>query len=280
MTDTSYTKLEATGIADTLFHPENTAEPRPPEHSENITITLDDPTASLGCRLYCDKEISSLIVLFHGAREKVGDYDLVASHFLQHQIALLVVTIRGYGWSRGEPTITNYFSDLPAIHNAVSKLIAGRFNEIPVFVMGRSLGSMRAIETIQLYPESYRGMILESSFAETRAFFQNLGCNLQEHELSEDDFFQPVDKVSNIEKPTLILHGSRDQLVSIREAEKLQSFSGAKTKQFHIIPGAEHDNLMSVGDELYFETIKKFIDTVTGANTWRYRRKKFKKDKP
>ena len=76
--------------------------------------------------------------------------------------------------------------------------------------------------------------------------------------------------------PTLLLHGSRDQLIPVHEAEKLQAESGAKTKQFHMIPGADHNSLILVGGEQYFKTIKSFTDTVTGQNTWRQRRKKFK----
>ena len=83
-------------------------------------------------------------------------------------------------------------------------------------------------------------------------------------------------KIAGLTLPTMIFHGAKDSWVSIREAEKLQSHCGAKNKQFFVIPGAERDNLPEAGGELYFQTIKKFIDGICGTNTWREKRRKFK----
>ena len=76
----------------------------------------------------------------------------------------------------------------------------------------------------------------------------------------------------------MIFHGARDALVAIAEAEKLQASSGARTKQFFVIPGAEHHTVGETGGDLYVEEIKKFIDTVCGVNTWRQKRKSHKRN--
>jgi hypothetical protein len=66
-------------------------------------------------------------------------------------------------------------------------------------------------------------------------------------------------------------------LVAIAEAEKIQAFSGARTKQFFVIPGAEHHTVGKTGGQLYIKTIKQFTDTVCGVNTWRQNRRDLKK---
>jgi hypothetical protein len=62
-------------------------------------------------------------------------------------------------------------------------------------------------------------------------------------------------------------------MIPASEAEKLQSHSGARTKEFVVIPGAEHNTMILTGGTLYFQTIKQFIDKLTGVTNWRKRRK-------
>ena len=77
----------------------------------------------------------------------------------------------------------------------------------------------------------------------------------------------------------MILHGACDQLIPASEAEKLQADSGARNKQFLLIPGADHNTMISTAGKLYFQTIRQFIDTITGRSSWRNRRKQ-KKSEP
>jgi len=82
-------------------------------------------------------------------------------------------------------------------------------------------------------------------------------------------------KIAGIKLPTLILHGARDQLIPPYQAEKLQMQSGARNKQFLLIPGADHNSLIAMAGVRYFQCIRKFIDEICGLNTWRQRRRKF-----
>jgi pimeloyl-ACP methyl ester carboxylesterase len=80
-------------------------------------------------------------------------------------------------------------------------------------------------------------------------------------------------KIARITKPTFILHGARDEIIPAAEAEKLQACCGAKSKEFQIVPGADHNSIMAVAGRLYFQTIKQFIDKISGTSSWRKRRK-------
>lgn len=145
----------------------------------------------------------------------------------------------------------------------------------PLFVMGRSLGGIVAMEIVVQNSQQLKGFFLESPICDTGSFLQRATGD-SDIEIAESEGFSSLEKIGEITLPTMIFHGAQDSLVSIREAEKLQSHCGAKNKQFFVIPRAERDKLAESGGELYFQTIKKFIDGVIGTNTWREKRRKFK----
>jgi pimeloyl-ACP methyl ester carboxylesterase len=142
--------------------------------------------------------------------------------------------------------------------------------------MGRSLGTAFCIDLAASYPDKMKGIIIDSAFVDSLGLIERLGCNAADHGLTEEDCFDNLAKITEIEMPTLILHGSEDKLIELREAVKIQAESAARTKQLFIIPGADHYSLKARSGATYFETIKSFTDTVTDRNTWRQRRKKFR----
>jgi len=146
----------------------------------------------------------------------------------------------------------------------------------PLFVMGRSIGSVPAIELAYKFEDSFKGIIIESGFADTLPLLTNMGLNPSDHSLQEDDGFGNRKKIESITIPTLILHGAADTIIPIAQAERLQAFSGARTKRFFVVPGADHNSVLSAGGEYYFSTIKGFIDDVTGQANWRKKRKKYR----
>ena len=77
-------------------------------------------------------------------------------------------------------------------------------------------------------------------------------------------------------KPTLIIHGQRDSLIELHQAECLNAACGAKSKELQFVPGADHNSVIAIGGMVYFQTIKRFIDKSTGADDWRKRRRQQK----
>ena len=144
--------------------------------------------------------------------------------------------------------------------------------------MGQSLGSICAIDTVLKNGDSLKGLIIESGICGTASFLEAMGASLEHADILEEDGFNNIEKIEKIKTPTLIFHGARDVLVAAAEAENLQASSGARTKQFFIIPGAEHHTLGETGGELYVQAIKQFTDTVCGVNTWRKKRKDHKRN--
>jgi alpha-beta hydrolase superfamily lysophospholipase len=268
--------LDIPEFLDVIFSPRRVLKPSLPPSCKDLEILVEGSTISLGCRFHCTDKKAPLIVYFHGNGEIVSDYDQIGRWYTDVGVNIFIVSYRGYGWSGGTPSVAALLSDNIEIMHFVKSYCQKHNLSGPLFVMGRSLGCVSAIDCAYRLPEYFKGLIIESGFADTLPLAARLGFDSTKTHLKEEDCFNNIKKIQDIRLPTLILHGASDHIIPLHEAEKLQAESGARAKQFHLIPGADHNSLILVGGALYFESIKKFIDTSTGKNTWRQRRKQFK----
>ncbi len=270
-------KLDRPEILRTIFCPRPEENSEPPPSSQDFLIDLSDNGVTLSCRFHLSDKEAPVILYFHGNGEIVSDYDLIASEYTGVGLNIFFATYRGYGLSNGTPSVSALFHDNVKITQYLQNHLKNNGFSGGLFAMGRSLGSASAIDLVNRFPEDFKGLILDSAFGDTLPLARRLGYDISGHDISEQDCFNNIDKIRTITNPTLIFHGSRDQVIPVAEAEKLQAESGARSKQFHVVPGADHNSIITVGGSLYFETIKKFIDTVIGKNTWRQRRRTHKK---
>lgn len=260
-----------------IFHPEKIERNTPPLNATDVDVEVEDGVV-LGCRFYGAALDAPNVIFFHGNGESVAHYDEIAQLYTSHGINVFMTTYRGYGWSTGTPTVTDMYADAGKVFTAARKwLTANNYNEV-IFVMGRSLGSAPAIDVVLRRDLEVKGMIIESGFADTLPLARTLGIDVDAHDIKEEECFNNRTKIESISRPTMILHGSSDSLIPAIQAENLQAFSGARGKQFHLIPGADHNTMIETGGDLYFETIKKWMDTLMGRTDWRRKRKAFKKD--
>ena len=200
------------------------------------------------------------ILYFHGNGETVSSHDWIAPFYSQRGINLFVADYRGYGSSNGKPTISNMISDAHTIFKGFKKIIRKESFRNSLFVMGRSLGSMPAIELAFNYQDEVRGLIVESGTANNfRHLWDYLGVIEREDILSEESSFLNKVKIRQVHKPTLIIHGEYDQIISVKEGKELYQSSGAQDKRILIIPGADHNDVMVVKQSLYFNTIEEFV---------------------
>jgi alpha-beta hydrolase superfamily lysophospholipase len=70
---------------------------------------------------------------------------------------------------------------------------------------------------------------------------------------------QPVRDDPEDRRPHSVIHGERDTLVPLKEAEELYRHLGTKEKELVIIPGATHNDIFYVGFQKYFEAIQRFV---------------------
>jgi pimeloyl-ACP methyl ester carboxylesterase len=260
-----------------LFHPRTAARTPLPAGAEDIDIEVE-PGVVIGCRFFAAGKEKPTILFFHGNGEIVSDYDVIGLEYVRYGLNVLVTDYRGYGWSDGEPSFSTLLADSHILYTELKKILAEREYRSTVFIMGRSLGSAPAIELAREYNEDISGLIIESGFAETLPLAETLGADMSEMDITEEQTFNNRGKIMEITKPTFLLHGQRDTLIPLWQAEKLHADSGARVKELQVVPGADHNSLISIGGKYYFMAIQQFIEKTTGDSDWRNRRKNFKRD--
>jgi alpha-beta hydrolase superfamily lysophospholipase len=103
-------------------------------------------------------------------------------------------------------------------------------------------------------------LIIESGFINPVRVVKHLDLPLQETNLERLEQ-ECLHKVSSIKVRALVIHGEYDTLVPLQEARDMLAQLGAESKKLLIIPHADHNNIMFVGFEQYFEEIQKFTKT-------------------
>lgn len=259
----AFSLLDNPLILSLAFYP-RTAEPgdgprggMPGVHDGSIPVD----GAALGYRLYAHTPGAPLVVYFHGNAEIAPDYDHIAPYF-QHaaNASLLVVDYRGFGWSTGSPTFAALVDDCAPIVAALPSILtgAGLPPESALFVMGRSMGSAPALHIAHTFPERIQGVIIESGFADLFSVLVRLG-------LPAAAFGSLIDPLGNERKarelrlPLLVIHGEQDTLIPVQHGQRLYDAAPSARKELLRIPGAGHNDLLSVAPDAYFRAIAAFL---------------------
>jgi alpha-beta hydrolase superfamily lysophospholipase len=244
-------------VSQFIFYPRR--DP-PPEDTIALYPVEVGGGISVVCRFYPAPEGDGIatILYFHGNGETAGDYDLVSSLYTALGINLFVADYRGYGLSTGEPTISHILRDAHPIFERLRSILGEGGYPEAVFVMGRSLGSAPAIEVAFQSHHALRGLIVESGFSDASRLLSYIGLPLNLPQQHEEDFPNGY-KMRSIRIPTLIIHAAEDHLIPLREGEELLRLSAAEKKRLVVIPRADHNTLMMVGRERYFQEIEEFI---------------------
>lgn len=216
--------------------------------AENITIV---------CRAYPSGVKNPWILYFHGNGEVVSDYDGIAPLYKERGLNLLVADYRGYGASGGSPTFTDMVVDAGKIFESVCNQLGKENESGKWFVMGRSLGSISALELAASYPDRLSGIIVESGFISIDRLIKHLG-------MPSPADLSPLEKAyrqlaEEINLPALVIHGQWDRLVPPEQGNELFQALGSEEKNIVIIPRADHNDIMFVDSQKYMDAIAGFV---------------------
>ena len=217
-----------------------------------------DPDIRIGCVFWAQDIAFPTILYFHGNGEVATDHGWIALFYHQIGVNLFVADYRGYGLSNGRPTISNLVSDAHVIFKAFRDILQQDSYGKDIFVMGRSLGSMSAIELALNFQEQITGLIIESGTVSMARRLGRLGFPIEPTHL-EDLEITSLRRNQSITMPTLIIHGEYDQLIPLSEARDLLDNIVARDKRLVIIPNADHNTILWFGIEQYFAAIKQFV---------------------
>ena len=269
-----YAKLDQPGVVRLLFHPRKEVDSIPPPGAIDYDITVEEHVR-IGARFHMADSGDPNILFFHGNGEIVSDYDTIGPMYNEHGLNLLAVDYRGYGKSDEEPTVTSMMLDAHVIFKEVRQWLQDAGYTGPFVIMGRSLGSACALELAASYETDISGLVIESGFAHTIPLLNCLGIDTESLGITEADGLKNIQKIAQVAKPTLIIHAQYDQFIPVMTAEILQVQCAARSKEFRMVPGADHNTIMTQTGKQYFELVKQFTNKIEGKREKRsFRRKR------
>jgi uncharacterized protein len=253
-----YSLLDQPHILRFVFYPREEYSP-PPRNAVDHSVPVEKDV-SIGCRFYPSSKEAPSILYFHGNGEVVYDYDDIATLYNRLGINLFVADYRGYGQSGGTPSFSSAVADAHVIFKYFRDTLKASGYTGPLFVMGRSLGSLSAVELAVSYPQDLKGLIIESGFASAGKLMMYLGTLISFPRL-EDFEKATLERIRYITMPILIIHGEWDEIIPFEQAEVLYQNVGSKDKRLLPIPNAGHNDIMLIGMEQYFQAVKEFVSS-------------------
>lgn len=254
-----YSRLDVAPVLERLFYPRREERGTAPAGCVDLELEVAEGVC-VGARLHLAEELSGAnIICFHGNGETVTDYDQIGAAFRELGLGFLVVDYRGYGWGGGTPTATDLVRDCYPVFDRLREFLAATGRSGPLAVMGRSLGSVCALELAAFRPGDFAGLIIESGFAHTMPVLENLGVDTGGLGLTEADGFGNLLKIRTYQKPVLIIHAMNDELIPVHQAADLQAECPAPARELQMVPGAGHNDILARTGRMYFEVIKKFV---------------------
>jgi len=243
-----------------LNHPTISARyffPRAKSASQSFQIQSQNET--LECLRYVIDSSKPTLLHFHGNGEIVADYEgEIANAFIQCGLNVVFAEYRGFGGSSGTPLLGEMLEDTEAIVEAI---------QVPteqIFVFGRSVGSIYAIETARRYP-NIAGLILESGIADPlqrlllRVTPEELGTTIDDFEKEVYHYLNHQKVLHQYTRPSLIMHARNDDLVTLEHAQHNYDWIQATSKKLHIFERGDHNSIMFENWSEYFALLADFV---------------------
>lgn len=238
-----------------------------------------------GTKLYLKKEIldqaKAVLVIVHGLCEHQGRYDYLAEIFHKAGIGTYRFDHRGHGRSEGERTYFSNFNELLDDTNVVVDRAIAENPDIPVFLLGHSMGGF----TVALYGVKYPNKRLRGIITSGALTHDNIGmitgvpggldphtqlpntltaghglCSVAEVVAGyakdpynsrtfttglcyalRDGLKWFADKEKEFAYPVLMLHGEKDGLVSVKDTYGFFGQAASTDRQMKIYGNLLHE---------------------------------------
>lgn len=109
-----------------------------------------------------DTPAIGVLVIVHGHGEHSGRYTHVVDHLVPQGFAVYALDHRGHGRSPGQRGYVNNMADFRGDVAALVQLAAAAQPNLPLFVMGHSLGGLIILDYVLHQPEGLRGVIVSA----------------------------------------------------------------------------------------------------------------------
>jgi pimeloyl-ACP methyl ester carboxylesterase len=212
----------------------------------------------------------SVVILLHGFLSSKEDMFSVAEALQKAGIDSLAIDYNGHGESEGEFSNYTVSAAVDDCKAAIEYALSNGYSSVGIF--GFSIGGFVALNVAKSIPRKIKALVLGSPVSDFTALFgradlqdwkstgmlrsPNMGLNIHlDYKFFEDGTaLNGYGKFSKIEIPSLILHGTKDEVVPPQQSEEL-----AKTlKNAHLLRITNATHVLFSNDEAVDSLVKWF----------------------
>jgi fermentation-respiration switch protein FrsA (DUF1100 family) len=192
------------------------------------------------------------LLIFHGnAGHRADRLPWIAS-FHQRGYGVFLLDYRGYGGSSGRPSEAGLYRDAAAAWDCLRQLTSDR-----IVVLGESIGSGVAVELCR--HETPAALVIHSGFTSAVDVGKQAYPFLPVKWLLKDRFDNAA-KLAGVRCPLLVIHGERDSIIPASHGRRLYELANPP-KELYLISGADHNDLLLVGSDDYYNRIDAFLQS-------------------
>lgn len=249
-----------------IFHPSPMIRATPADYGleyEDVWLTVS--TGEIHGWWIPASQVNAPVLLYlHGNASNNGDTVGRAWRLSQLGFAVLLIDYRGYGYSdRTFPDETKVYQDAEAAWQYLTQERGIAPQNLLLY--GHSLGGAVAIEMAVRHPEM-AGLIVEGTFTSMNAMANVMGYNrLFPLNLILTQKFNSLAKITELQVPILLIHGTEDTVVPSYMSQQLYDAVPFPDKQLYLISGAGHNDIAQVGGATYLKKISQFVQTTLGV---------------
>ncbi|CAD5166964.1 unnamed protein product [Musa acuminata subsp. malaccensis] len=233
-------------------------------HRENVEVLrLPTRRGTEIVALYVRNPLAASTLLYsHGNAADLGQmYELFVELSIHLRVNLLGYDYSGYGQSSGKPSEQNTYADIEAAYKCLVEIYSAKEEEIVLY--GQSVGSGPTVNLAARLPH-LRAVILHSPI------LSGLRVMYPVKHTYWFDIYKNIDKISSVNCPVLVIHGTSDEVVDFSHGTKLWELCNKKYEPLWL-KGGKHCDLELFPE--YIKHLKKFISAVQKSpsqrSTWR-----------
>ena len=246
------------------------------QNTEYVSIKSDRGELLQGYLTYPEKESKVFVLGLHGYHANHdGDPATFLRHYVERGYNFLNVDHVASGDSEGKYVGFGLFESQDSL-KWIDYLIERFGEDIKIILHGVSMGGATVCKMVDSVPPQVVLAVADCPFTNAleefdsavRTFggiknpepiikaFNMLNKVFAGYDLADTD---NRDSVKNSKVPMLFIHGSADDFVPVSMGEELYNLCGNE-KELLIVDGAKHAQSLMTDEQLYYETLDRFID--------------------
>ena len=263
----------------------------------STTHDLDGARGRITVRTWANDDPRYLVLLAHGLGEHTGRYEHVAAHLVADGAVVVGPDHWGHGRSDGEQGLVDDLERVVADLAAVADEAQARHPDLPLVVIGHSLGGIIATRFVQTHPGRATALVLSGPVVGGNDLMLSL-LDLDEipdipidpsflsrdpavgHAYADDPLvyhgalhratIESVrDEVATIaaggslgDLPTLWIHGELDPLAPLAETTRAFEVIGGTALEQKVYPGAMHEIFNETNQDEVLADVTTFVGKV------------------